>query len=106
MTVRVLLFAQLRERCGTRETTLELPAGARVADAWRALCGRYDGLAEARLRFAVNQAYVDDAHLLHDDDEIALIPPVSGGASPDERTAGIDSRRDAHRERSERGRTG
>jgi len=86
MTVRVLLFAQLRERCGTRETTLELPAGARVADAWRALCGRYDGLADARLRFAVNQAYVDNAHPLHENDELALIPPVSGGAPADERS--------------------
>lgn len=79
MTVRVLFFAYLRERCGVRETAVELPEGARVEDAWQELCRRYDRLAGQRLRFALNQVYVDSAHPLHEDDEIALIPPVSGG---------------------------
>ena len=80
MTVRVLFFAYLRERCGVRETAVELPEGARVADVWHELCRRYDRLAGERLRFALNQVYVDSAHPLHQDDEIALIPPVSGGS--------------------------
>jgi molybdopterin converting factor subunit 1 len=80
VTVRVLLFAQLRERCGTRETSLELSEGATVADAWGALCARFGPLAAARPRFAVNQEYVDGTHRLHENDELALIPPVSGGS--------------------------
>jgi molybdopterin converting factor subunit 1 len=79
VTVRVLFFAYLRERCGVRETAVELPEGARVEDVWEELCRRYDRLAGQRLRFALNQVYVDTAHPLHEDDEIALIPPVSGG---------------------------
>jgi molybdopterin converting factor subunit 1 len=80
MTVRVLFFAYLRERCGTRETTVELPERALVGDVWQVLRHRYPGLAAERLRFAVNRAYVDNTHPLHDNDELALIPPVSGGS--------------------------
>ena len=79
MTVRVLFFAWLRERCGVREVTLELPAGATVGDLWSRLVGRFDKLPAEPPRFAVNRLYVDKAHPLHDNDELALIPPVSGG---------------------------
>ncbi|MBP1689662.1 MAG: molybdopterin converting factor, subunit 1 [Deltaproteobacteria bacterium] len=79
MTVRVLFFAYLRERCGVREATIQLPEGATVADLWCALLARYDRLPAEAPRFAVNRLYVDKAHPLHDDDELALIPPVSGG---------------------------
>lgn len=89
MIVRVLFFAYLRERCGVRETSVEIPAGASVADLWDVLRARYPALEEQRLRFAVNQAYVDNAHSLHENDELALIPPVSGGsATPSARLAG------------------
>ncbi len=80
MTVRVLFFAHLRERFGVRETTVEVGEGARVEDVWRVLCGRYQGLASERLRLALNQAYVDNGHPLRNNDELALIPPVSGGS--------------------------
>jgi molybdopterin converting factor subunit 1 len=80
VTVRVLFFAYLRERCGVRETTIELPAGATVADVWRGLVARYEGLPADAPRFAVNRVYVDKGHPLHDNDELALIPPVSGGS--------------------------
>lgn len=83
MTVRVLFFAYLRERSGVRETTVELPAGATVADLWRVLRERYEGLDVERLRFAVNAVYVDNTQVLHENDELALIPPVSGGAGED-----------------------
>ena len=80
MTIRVLLFAYLRERYGASELSLEVPSGASVGDAWTALCDRFDALAGERLRIAVNRSYVDNSYLLHDNDELALIPPVSGGA--------------------------
>jgi MoaE-MoaD fusion protein len=75
--VRVRLFAGLRERAGTGSVELELPAGASVSDVWPqlGLGERPEGLAHA-----VNRRYVDDAEPLADGDEVALIPPVSGGA--------------------------
>ena len=77
MRVTVRLFAGLRERAGTAKQELELPEGARVEDAWSAL-----GLGEepAGLLWAVNQEYVDKDRELTEDDEVAVIPPVSGGA--------------------------
>ncbi len=89
MIVRVLFFAYLRERCGVREASVEIPAGVSVADLWDLLQARYPALEGQRLRFAVNQAYVDNAYTLHENDELALIPPVSGGAPrPTARLAG------------------
>lgn len=81
MTVRVRFFAMLRERAGRSDDTCELPDGAAVSDLWDALAGRLPQLAPlaATIRFAVNQEYVDRTHQLHDNDEVALIPPVSGG---------------------------
>jgi molybdopterin synthase catalytic subunit len=75
--VTVRLFAGLRERGGVAERELELPADAQVADAWAEL-----GLGDepAGLLYAVNRRYVDREHVLDDGDELALIPPVSGGA--------------------------
>lgn len=81
MIVRVLFFAHLRERLGVREIEVELPAPASVEDLRRELCRRYPSFDGEYLRFAVNQAYVATGHPLHDQDEVALIPPVSGGAS-------------------------
>jgi molybdopterin synthase catalytic subunit len=72
--VTVRLFASLRERAGF--SARELDAAA-VADVWPAL-----GLGEEPdgLLFAVNREYAPPAHELSDGDEVALIPPVSGGA--------------------------
>jgi molybdopterin converting factor small subunit len=56
-----------------------MPDAATVGDLWRALLARYDRLPADPPRFAVNRVYVDKAHTLHDNDELALIPPVSGG---------------------------
>lgn len=78
MRVHVLFFAHLRERCG-READIDASAGASVGDLWAALRERYPAIADATVRFAVNRVYVDKAHTLHDNDELALIPPVSGG---------------------------
>lgn len=77
MRVMVRLFAGLRERAGGRERELDLPDGSTVADVWPAL-----GLGEepGGLLYAVNRAYVERTQTLAAGDEVALIPPVSGGA--------------------------
>ena len=76
MEVTVRLFAMLRERAGAREVTLELPEGARVGDALEALGDLASGLP---LVMAVNREYARADHPLDAGDELALIPPVSGG---------------------------
>jgi MoaE-MoaD fusion protein len=77
--VTVRLFAMLRERAGSSELELELPDGACVSDALTAV----GGLAgELPLVMAVNREYADAARPLAPGDELALIPPVSGGAAP------------------------
>jgi molybdopterin synthase catalytic subunit len=75
--VTVRLFAILRERAGAREVTLELPDGARVADALVALEGTAP--ADMPLVMAVNREYASPDRVLDPGDELALIPPVSGG---------------------------
>ncbi len=92
MRVRVRLFAVQREIAGTRQVELELAAGATVGDAWDALVAKHPGLEPGRasVRFARNGAYAEPSSALQDGDEVAMIPPVSGGA-PD------DARSDAHR---------
>ena len=81
MTVRVKLFSVMRERAGVSELPLELPDRATVADATAPLLQRFPALREhvARCAFAVNRAYAKPDAALHDGDELALIPPVSGG---------------------------
>jgi molybdopterin converting factor subunit 1 len=78
MVVRVRLFAALRERAGSDELELELPDGALVADALERMGGLTGDL---RAVMAVNHEYANAGTALHAGDELALIPPVSGGAS-------------------------
>jgi sulfur-carrier protein len=81
MTVRVRLFASLREAVGAGELSLELAEGARVADAWAALGARHPQLQARRgsLAAAVNRCYADFDVPLQAGDEVVFIPPVSGG---------------------------
>jgi len=81
MRVVVLLFAQARERAGTAETRLDLPAGSRVADALETLVRTHPGLAELRphLAVAVDGTLARTTDALPGDCELALLPPVSGG---------------------------
>jgi MoaE-MoaD fusion protein len=79
MKVTVRLFAQLRERAGRREVELDLPDGARVRDALAALDDVAAGLPVV---MAVNRTYAGEDDPLSAGDELALIPPVSGGAAP------------------------
>src|SRR5690242_17113752 len=77
MIVNVRLYASLRERAGADRVELDLPDGALVRDALAAVdhlsCG-------AALVLAVNREYAEPDAPLHAGDELALIPPVSGGA--------------------------
>ena len=75
MRVHVKLFAGLRERAGWSER--ELDGADRVADVWPALDL---GDEPEGLLYAVNKEYADGDRTLADGDEVALIPPVSGGA--------------------------
>lgn len=78
MRVEIRLFAGLRERAGFRATTLHLADDARAGDVWSAL--ELGDPEPGGLLYAVNMTYVERTHVLADGDEVALIPPVSGGA--------------------------
>jgi molybdopterin synthase catalytic subunit/molybdopterin converting factor small subunit len=77
VNIHVRLFAALREQAGTSHVDIELPEGARVADVWPAL--GLGGTEPSSLAFARNRAYADREDVLVEGDEVALIPPVSGG---------------------------
>jgi molybdopterin synthase catalytic subunit len=85
MIVRIRLFAQLRERAGADTIQAELADGATVAEALAALAQESplaELLSRLPVRMAVNRELVGDDTPLHADDELALLPPVSGGAEP------------------------
>ncbi len=81
MQVRVLFFGGLREALGTKESAEELPEGATVGFLREVLAARAPVMQalEGRLRIAVNQEFAEDGAPLRDGDEVALLPPVSGG---------------------------
>lgn len=81
MTITVRLFAAMADAAGARELTIELPEGATGRDLLSLLSQRYPKVAALApsLRLAVNQEYVPWESPLRPDDEIAIIPPVSGG---------------------------
>ncbi|HEY3282620.1 MAG TPA: molybdenum cofactor biosynthesis protein MoaE [Armatimonadota bacterium] len=83
MTVNVLLFAAARDAAGASELKELLLPGATTADLLDRLCARLPALAELRPRLAVavNQSYVRAPQQLSDGDEVALLPPISGGGS-------------------------
>lgn len=80
--IKLLLFAHLKERFGASVLELSFPEPPQVSDLKQYLLTRYpdhQALVEAS-RFTLNQTYVqDDAVVVSENDELALIPPVSGG---------------------------
>jgi len=82
MIVQLRFFASLRERLRCSEAEWTLPERATVNDLWNALCATYPQLVPLgpAISFAVNREYVDRDHRLAHNDEVALIPPVSGGS--------------------------
>ena len=81
MELTIRLFALYRERAGTREFSLELPAGSTVEDLTDAVRVRYPRLAppEVKIVVAVNADYAEPEDELKPGDDVCLIPPVSGG---------------------------
>jgi MoaE-MoaD fusion protein len=82
IAVHARLFARLREQAGTDTQTLELPPGSTLADVFAALRREHPRLDPDRegVRVALNQEFKDWSAEVADGDEVAFIPPVSGGA--------------------------
>jgi molybdopterin converting factor subunit 1 len=81
MLVTVVFLASYREAAGTARASIALAAGATVAELLAQVCAQYTGLPDAdRIVVAVNNDYRDRHFVLDDGDEVALIPPVSGGS--------------------------
>ncbi|MGH7177312.1 MAG: molybdopterin converting factor subunit 1 [Tepidisphaeraceae bacterium] len=81
MRINVKLFAALRDRAGTSEIVLELPIGASASAGMEAVVARHPAMRDlaSRVAVAINREYAGRDTILHDGDELALIPPVSGG---------------------------
>src|SRR4051812_11748276 len=83
MTISVRLFAGLRERAGTDRLEVELPDGATVGELLVALAGTPVGpIGPRQCVVAINREYADAAQTIAAGDEVALVPPVSGGEGP------------------------
>jgi molybdopterin converting factor subunit 1 len=82
MRTKVRLFARLSELVGAREAEVEIGEGLSAGDIYQLLCTKYPALSglDGSLRYAVNGEYADASHPVGEGDEIALIPPVSGGS--------------------------
>jgi molybdopterin converting factor subunit 1 len=80
--VTIRLFALLREVTGTSELTRSVSDGSTAADAWQALVAEFPALGDhtRSISVAVNEEYSRMNAPLHEGDEIAFLPPVSGGA--------------------------
>jgi sulfur-carrier protein len=79
--VTVRLFASIKDVAKMSEATIELPGASVAGDVLSYLIVQYPEMQRYRsyIRIAVNESYVDANFALHDGDEIAIIPPVSGG---------------------------
>jgi len=79
--VTILLFARLRELAGASELRREMPDGAAAHDAWNALVAEFPAMRDygRAISCAVNEEYSRLSAPLHDGDEVAFLPPVSGG---------------------------
>lgn len=85
MKIKVLFFGVTRDMTGLQEEQTELPDGANLDGVWSRYAARFprlNGLSGALL-LAVNQEMVDRARTLQDGDEVAFLPPVSGGSNGD-----------------------
>ena len=79
--MRVLLFAQIKDVLGAAELNLSIAGELKVADLWQVLIAAQPKLAafQSSTRLARNGEYADQATVFSNTDEVALIPPVSGG---------------------------
>ena len=84
MLVRVICFGVLRERLGGGEMPLEMPEGAIAGDVVNVYKERVPGFGWESIAIAVNREYAQAEQRLEEGDEIALLPPVSGGSGNDD----------------------
>ena len=82
MRVTVRLFARLRDIAGASELARDVDSGAPIGSVWRQLASEYPALApyERSISSAVNADYARMNRELHEGDEVAFLPPVSGGS--------------------------
>ncbi len=81
MKICVKFFASAREAVGESDVTVDLHENATANDVLDFFSSRFEAMKQIRpyVRVAVNQSYVLNEHVLNDGDEVAIIPPVSGG---------------------------
>jgi molybdopterin synthase catalytic subunit len=81
MRINVKLFAILRDKAGTAEVAMDVRADSTASEVASVIAARYPSIADylKRSAFAVNREYAPGSTRLNDGDELALIPPVSGG---------------------------
>jgi len=81
ISVTIRLFASVKDIARMSETSVDLPGASVAGDVLSFLISQYPEMQRFRsyIRIAVNESYVDPGFVLHDGDEIAIIPPVSGG---------------------------
>jgi molybdopterin converting factor subunit 1 len=79
MRIKVLFFASFREIVGTNSMELELDDGGTTANVFATICEQYPLLQQGSVAIAVNKSYITDTVKLKDGDEVALLPPISGG---------------------------
>ena len=81
MHVRIRLFARLRELAGAAELTRQVPDEATASDAWQVLTAEFPAMTDygRSVSCAVNEEYARLTAPLRDGDEVAFLPPVSGG---------------------------
>src|SRR5207237_5037902 len=82
--VTVRLFARLRDIAGRAELTREMPDGATAGEVWKSLVEQFPAMAgyDSSISTAVNADYAKMSTVLSDNDEVAFLPPVSGGQAP------------------------
>jgi len=78
--VRVKFFAIFRETTGLREDRAEISPGTTVEQLWQQYAARFPRLPKLRAAYAINQRLAKSDQILNDGDEVAFLPPVSGGA--------------------------
>jgi molybdopterin converting factor subunit 1 len=79
MKIRLYLFARAREIVGESLIEYEIADGAEVAGLLSQLQAQYPGMAELEIKVAVNSEYAENNQQLQTGDEVAIIPPISGG---------------------------